>query len=208
VFHVKLDPQSIVESLSSHQIVLLRVYESFLATMACPKGFVSETDQGRLWDRHILDSLRALQCLGPNPISVVDVGSGAGLPGVPIAIARPDSRIVLLEAKARRAAFLEFAVEQLGLANARVVQGEPRATGLIADVATARALAPPRRTWEICGPAVVPRGVVLYFAGSSWSPSDGAAVTSFGVDWEICADSQFPWQGPIVKMMRQLTPGA
>lgn len=208
MFHVKLDPRSTLETLTDQQRRQLREYESLLVRAAIPQGYVSAGDKDRIWERHIMDSLRVLSCLPRQAAVVVDVGSGAGLPGIPMAIGRADCSVVLLEPKARRVAFLELAAQQLGLANVRVVHGRAEESGILADVAVARALAQPRAAWEICHPLLVPQGFVLYFSGRSWRTGGSASLGEVSVVAEICVDRLFPWQGPIVKMMRQLTPRA
>src|SRR5207237_4575710 len=86
MFHVKLDLRSIIAALTQRQTDQLRLFEGLLRDRAVPLGFVSASDEDRLWERHILDSMRSIQCLPPSRAVIVDVGSGAGLPGVPIAI--------------------------------------------------------------------------------------------------------------------------
>lgn len=203
MFHVKLDLREALEGFSRTQREQLDRFASLLLGRAIPLGFVSAADKDRLWERHILDCLRALACLGDRPLRIVDVGSGAGLPGLPIAIARPDCTVVLLEAMARRAAFAELAVERLALANVQIVIGRAELSGVSGDVAVARALAPPRQSWEICSPLTRPKGFVLYFAGQSWAARASRTLDDLQVEWKVCIESEFPWQGPIVKMTRK-----
>ena len=135
---------------------------------------ISPGDLDRLEDRHIKDSLRALpyvRQIPPGP--AVDVGSGAGLPGIPLAIADPDRNWILLEPRQRRAAFLEEVVRDLGLSNVEVrAQSAEQAAaelGAVHAVATARALAPPPVALEIARPLVAPGGSILLFLGESES---------------------------------------
>jgi 16S rRNA (guanine527-N7)-methyltransferase len=181
-------------------------FESLLLDRAIPRGFVSPGDRDRIWERHILDSLRALQCLPLRPLTIVDVGSGAGLPGIPIAVARPDCPVILLEAKARRAAFLELAVEELGLWNTTVTKARVEESRIGADVAVARALADPVRTWKLCGPLTEPAGFVLYFAGASGPLAASGSLGDLMVEFKICAQTLFPWEGPVIKMVRMREP--
>lgn len=177
---------------------LLERFATLLLERAVPLGLVAESDRDRLWERHVMDSLRALPCLPPPAHVVVDVGSGAGLPGVPVAVARPDCQVILVEQKARRAAFLELAIELLGLGNARVVARPAARAGVRGDVAVARALADPIRAWGMCRPVLTPTGRLLYFGGASWSQSHAARLEAAGGRAEICAAASFPWQGPVV----------
>jgi 16S rRNA (guanine527-N7)-methyltransferase len=119
-----------------------------------------------LWDRHLLNCAVVATLLRPGE-HVVDVGSGAGLPGIPLALARPDCRIVLLEPLARRAAFLAEVVDDLGLApRVTVLRGraedQPKAGH---DVAVARAVAPLDRLARWCLPLVRPGGRLLALKG-------------------------------------------
>jgi 16S rRNA (guanine527-N7)-methyltransferase len=102
-------------------------------------------------------------------VSVIDVGSGAGLPGLVLGIARPDLRITLLEPLARRVTFLEEVVAELGLTGVAVVRGraEESVGRLAADVVTARAVAPLDRLAGWCLPLVAPGGRLLAMKGSS-----------------------------------------
>ena len=131
---------------------------------------VSPGDLERFEDRHIRDSLRARRWIRrcpPGP--AIDVGSGAGLPGIPLAIADPDREWRLLEPRRRRAAFLEEVVRDLELNNvevrAQTAEDAAAELGAVHSVAIARALAPPTVALEILRPLVVPRGTVLLFVG-------------------------------------------
>lgn len=131
---------------------------------------VSPGDLERFEERHIRDSLRArrrVRRCPPGP--AIDVGSGAGLPGIPLAIADPDRRWRLLEPRRRRAAFLEEVVRDLELTNVEVRAQTAEQTvselGPVHSLAIARALAPPAVALEILRPLVAPGGSVLLFVG-------------------------------------------
>jgi 16S rRNA (guanine527-N7)-methyltransferase len=116
------------------------------------------------------DSLRALPLLAGRGNPVVDVGSGGGAPGIPLALAAPDREFVLLEAQQRKCRFLE----QWAPPNARVVCGRAEEQGVDwAGVALAKALAPPPVAAEWCLPLVRPGGAVLLFVGET---ADAEAV--------------------------------
>lgn len=106
--------------------------------------------------------------LVPHPCSVIDLGSGAGLPGILLAMLLPDTEVVLLEPMARRVAFLEECVRVLGLRNAEVWRGRAEeADGkLVADVVTARAVAPLDRLAGLALGLVRPGGLVLALKGA------------------------------------------
>ena len=173
----------------------LHRYERLLLTYSPRLGLLSPADLGRVWERHILDSLRALACLGPADRLLADVGSGAGLPGIPLAIARPGD-IVLIEPMRRRAAFLELVVEQLGLSNVSIVTARAGETRLAADVVLGRAFGSPSALWTVAEPLRAPAGCVLYFAGTSWRES----MSVPGATLEVCARGRLAWEGPLVIM--------
>src|SRR5262245_9565503 len=94
--------------LSTRAEVQLLAFEQLLRERAVPLGLISQADSNRIRERHILDSLRAVPLLeGMARAKVVDLGSGAGLPGVPLAIVLPESSFVLAESRSKRAGFLE-----------------------------------------------------------------------------------------------------
>ncbi|BBZ02077.1 ribosomal RNA small subunit methyltransferase G [Mycolicibacterium chitae] len=120
-------------------------YAEFLATAGVERGLIGPRETDRLWERHVLNSA-AIAELIPEGQRVVDVGSGAGLPGVPLAIARPDLAVVLVEPLLRRAAFLNEVVDELRLENVTVVRGRAEEKSVVAehgraDIVTSRAVA-------------------------------------------------------------------
>ena len=185
----------------------LRAYAELLETYALPLGLLAPGDADRIWERHVLDSLRALPCLTVNDRALVDLGSGAGLPGIPVAIARPQADVFLVEPMRRRAAFLELAVERLKLGNAHVRIQEARSVREDADVVLARALRGAREVWSMASPILRPGGRVLYFAGGTWEIREAATVSEGGATVSICSPPLHPWQGPVVMMTRADTSG-
>jgi 16S rRNA (guanine527-N7)-methyltransferase len=182
----------------------LEAYRRLLEDEGIRLGLIARGDAARIWERHVLDSLRALGCLRPSDRAVADLGSGGGLPGIPVAIARPELRVVLIEARPRRAAFLEMAVERLRLANAQVVAGAAPSVPEAFDTVLARAFGPLDRAWAVAAPLLSLGGALVYFAGRSWSVSsmDVQALVASGADPRICGPAEFPWQGPLVIMSR------
>jgi 16S rRNA (guanine527-N7)-methyltransferase len=183
----------------------LKAYEALLAEKAIPLGLVAASDRDRIWDRHIADSLRALAVLGEGDRSLLDLGSGAGLPGLPIAIARPSARISLIESRLRRVSFLEMVVDRLGLSNVDVVMGRAETISVSADVCFARAFAIAADCWRIAERLLEPGGVLVYWAGLSWSRSDEALAAEAGACSEIVARGSPGKQGPLVMMSREGT---
>jgi 16S rRNA (guanine527-N7)-methyltransferase len=112
------------------------------------------------------DSLRAVEIVCRYQGPIVDVGSGGGAPGIPLAAALPDREVVLLESSLRKAAFLEEVAS--GFTNVRVVRGRAEEQGVDQyGVAVAKALAPPPVAVEWCLPLVRPGGAVVLFVGAS-----------------------------------------
>jgi 16S rRNA (guanine527-N7)-methyltransferase len=118
-------------------------YADILATTGVRRGLIGPREVPRLWERHILNCGVLDELVGPGMV-VHDVGSGGGLPGIPLALARPDLRITLIEPLLRRTTFLSEVVEELGLTHVEVLRGraEELRGKVQADVVTARAVAP------------------------------------------------------------------
>jgi 16S rRNA (guanine527-N7)-methyltransferase len=154
--------------LERSQVESLIEYAQLLRDRAVPLGMVSRNDSNRILERHVLDCLRAapvIRELGAG--GVLDLGSGAGLPGVVLAVALPEVRFVLAEARTIRAAFLELVAERLGLANARVHAGRADEVMARFDASTARAFAPMEEAWRIARARLEPGGALVFFAGAS-----------------------------------------
>ena len=146
-------------------------YARLLATEGTVRGLIGPREVPRLWERHLLNSA-AIASLVPVGARVVDVGSGAGLPGIPLALARPDLTVTLLEPLARRVAFLIECVRRLGLERVTVVRGRAEEGPIRrqlggADVVTARAVAPLDKLAGWCLPLLRPGGLLLAMKGST-----------------------------------------
>ena len=170
---------------------MARRYVAVLATDGIVRGLIGPREAERLWSRHVLNSAVVMTLIEPGA-RVADVGSGAGLPGIPLAIARPDCRVDLIEPLERRAHFLREVLQQLGLAGCRVVRG--RAQDVVskcagADVVTSRALAPLHRVALWSAPLVRPGGWMLALKGQSAAEEldrDRRALTVIGlIDAEV-----------------------
>jgi 16S rRNA (guanine527-N7)-methyltransferase len=141
-------------------------YDELLRTEGVTRGLVGPREAARMWDRHVVNcAVVADAC--PSDASVVDVGSGAGLPGLVLALARPDLSVVLLEPLLRRTTFLSEVVERLAIPNVTVqrARAEEVAGQLSADVVTARAVAPLTRLVGWCLPLVRTGGRLLAIKG-------------------------------------------
>jgi 16S rRNA (guanine527-N7)-methyltransferase len=143
-------------------------YANLLAGVGVERGLLGPNEVPRIWERHLLNSAAVAELVPAGPCSLVDLGSGAGLPGIVLALLLPDSEVVLLEPMLRRAAFLEECVAELGLGNARVVRARAeQMTGeLAADVVTARAVAPLDRLAALAVGLLKPGGIVLAVKGA------------------------------------------
>jgi len=158
-----IDPASEVYT-SNYKTI--KQYVDLLASDGVTRGLIGPREIPRLWDRHILNSA-ALDGLIPSGSRVIDVGSGAGLPGIPLAILRPDLEMTLLEPLLRRSTFLVEAVEALHLSSVRVIRGRAEDHTEQYDVVTSRALAPLGRLLGWCNPLRSPGGVILALKGQS-----------------------------------------
>lgn len=145
-------------------------YVALLAGSGVIRGLIGPREADRLWERHMLNSA-VLGDLVPDGSAILDVGSGAGLPGIPLALARPDLSVVLLEPMARRVAWLQEVVAELEL-SIRVHRGRVEDEGMRVElgeweIVTARAVAPLGRLAGWCLPLVVPGGRLLAVKGAS-----------------------------------------
>jgi 16S rRNA (guanine527-N7)-methyltransferase len=143
-------------------------YADLLTGPGVERGIVGPAEAERIWDRHLLNCA-AIARLIPVKCTLVDIGSGAGLPGIVLAILLPGVSATLLEAMARRVAFLEECVSELGLSNVEVVRGraEEMAGRLSADVVTARAVAPLDKLAGLGLGLLRPGGKMLAIKGAS-----------------------------------------
>jgi 16S rRNA (guanine527-N7)-methyltransferase len=133
-------------------------------------GLVGPREASRVWERHVLNCA-VVADLVPPAARVLDIGSGAGLPGIPLALARPDLRVVLVEPLARRVEWLRMVLADLELP-VEVERGRAEDTPIRrrwegADVVTSRAVAPLHRLAAWCLPLVRPGGMMLAVKGMS-----------------------------------------
>ena len=159
-------PASAVE-VFGERLELAGRYADLLATEGVLRGLIGPREAPRLWERHLVNCGVMSTLLQPGA-SVIDVGSGAGLPGLVLAVARPDLVITLVEPLARRTSFLEEVVEELDLGNVTVVRGRAEDVDLPgADVVTARAVAALDKLAGWCLPLAAVGGRLLAMKGSS-----------------------------------------
>ncbi|MFF2046035.1 16S rRNA (guanine(527)-N(7))-methyltransferase RsmG [Kitasatospora sp. NPDC058170] len=165
-------------------------YTELLATAGVQRGLIGPREVPRLWDRHVLNCAVLAELLPPGS-TMCDVGSGAGLPGIPVALARPDVSVTLLEPLLRRTTFLEEVVRELQLENVTVLRGraEEMVGKIAVDVVTARAVAPLDRLAGWGMPLLRPHGQMLALKGDSAEQEladSRAGLTKLGaVEWTV-----------------------
>ena len=160
-------PAAAMEAYFGVRSPLAEAFAEHLGTTAVERGLLGPREVPRLWTRHILNCA-AVAPLLPQRADVVDVGSGAGLPGIVLAIAREDVHVTLVEPLLRRVAWLEEVTSDLGLGNVAVLRGRAEELdGGWADVATARAVAPLAKLSAWCLPLVRSGGTMLAIKGRS-----------------------------------------
>lgn len=167
--------EALIASIFGEGVKEIRQYVDILASRGIDWGLIGPRERDRLWERHVLNSV-ALSPRIPEGASVVDVGSGAGLPGLPLAILCPDLTTTLLEPLQRRANFLELTVAELGLSErVSVIRGRAEEHRARYEVVTCRAVAPLPRLLGWCLPLVARGGRLLALKGSSAAAEVAAA---------------------------------
>lgn len=146
------------------------------------RGLTAVTERDNIIDIHLRDSLSLLALPETGPVmSVIDVGSGGGFPGLPLAIARPSVSFSLLESNSRKCIFIESCIDLLGLRNARVINSRAETAGHAEtresfDLALARALGPLPVVLELALPLVRPGGFLLMQRGGRRSGDEAVAL--------------------------------
>ena len=168
------------------RLPLAERYAEHLVTTGVERGLIGPREAPRIWERHILNCAVVAELI-PDAARLVDVGSGAGLPGLPLALARPDLGIVLVEPLSRRVEWLREVIDDLGLPveveRGRAEEPAVRRRWEGADVVTARAVAPLHRLARWCLPLLRPGGVMVAVKGESAPEEarrDVAAVARLG----------------------------
>jgi 16S rRNA (guanine527-N7)-methyltransferase len=158
---------SAIDEIFGERAPLAVRYAELLCTDGIERGVLGPREAERVWERHILNSAVVATLLPPG-VRVVDLGSGAGLPGIPLALARPDLAMVLLEPKDRRVRFLRDCLTALELERVQVIQGraEDGVTPL-AEFVVARAIAPLEALVRLSFELLVDGGALLALKGTS-----------------------------------------
>lgn len=177
----------ITQVFAEDRLPALRRYVDLLAGDGVTRGLIGPREVPRLWDRHLLNC-GLLSPVVPEGARVVDLGSGAGLPGLVLALARPDLAVTLVEPMLRRTTFLTEACALLGLDDVRVIRGRAEdLRGETYDVVTARALAPLPRLLGWALPLVARDGALLAMKGASAADEVDAAAAELH-RWRASAD--------------------
>ncbi len=173
-------------------------FERLLLEKAVVEGLVASGDAPRIRTRHVLDCLRGAPLVTGD--RAYDLGSGAGLPGVVIAIARPELRVTLVEVRRHRVDFLLDAVAQLELANAEVFPHRAETLVEPVDVCLSRAFAGAPTAWAVAQRLLMPTGRLLYWAGRR-ADLEGRLPPEVSV--ETVPARGLPDAGPIVILRRR-----
>jgi len=144
----------------------IKKYAEFLVGPGIERGLIGPREGDRIWERHIFNCL-PVSTLIPEGCLLFDIGSGAGLPGLVIALARPDLKINLIEPLARRVEFLEEAIALLEIENVAVIRGKSENVKKSANYVTARAVAPLEKLKKITSHMIKPGGALLAMKGES-----------------------------------------
>ncbi len=140
-------------------------YAELLGTWGIERGLIGPKEGERIWERHIANCI-PVTTLMREGASVADIGSGAGLPGIVIALARPDLRLTLVEPLQRRVDFLHEVVAELNLP-ITVIRGKAESVKRSFDIVTARAVAPLPKLLPMVWPLISSKGSLLAIKGES-----------------------------------------
>jgi 16S rRNA (guanine527-N7)-methyltransferase len=156
------------EELFGDRLDLARRYVKHLASTGIEWGLLGPREVPRLWERHVLNCAVVGDLL-PEGALVADVGSGAGLPGIALALSRPDCQFILIEPLERRVSWLDMVVEDLGLENVDVVRArsEQVVGNVVVDVVTARAVSALKTLIPLTIPLLQGSGELLAIKGRS-----------------------------------------
>jgi len=185
--------------LGAEMLASLERYADLVSLRGKSLNLVSASDADRILERHVFDSLTALRLIDWEDRDIVDVGSGAGFPGIPLAITQPLARFVLVERTRKRVAFLMQAIRELGLSNTTAVWSDAetlaRQRGAFADIVTIRAVASTNDALALAAPLL-------------WQTADQFERESTPTEWivEWCAVPSLDSVERGIRLCRQRTP--
>jgi len=162
--NVEAEPVA-ADRLCGEALPTLRLFAAHLAEWGEQLGLVGPRELDRLWTRHILNSALVSHTVGPG--TLIDIGSGAGFPGLVVAAMRPDIQCVLIEPLGRRAHWLREEAERLGLTNVTVrnERAEEAAGHVVAEYVTARAVSALKTLVPLAAPLLKPGGELVLMKG-------------------------------------------
>ena len=198
MFHVKhsdIEPEpSAAVKLCGDALPTLRLFAEHHGQWGEELGLVGPRELDRLWTRHILNSALVAHKLGSG--TLIDIGSGAGFPGLVIAAMRPDLRCVLIEPLGRRAHWLRDEAQRLGLSNVEVrnERAEEAAGHVVADFVTARAVSALKTLVPLAAPLLKPGGELVLMKGQKVEEEVRAAASVL-VKWRV-SDPAIEITGP------------
>ncbi|MDO5681593.1 MAG: 16S rRNA (guanine(527)-N(7))-methyltransferase RsmG [Propionibacteriaceae bacterium] len=173
-----MEPVTIAREVFGDRFELAEQYHDLLATQGIEWGLIGPREVDRLWERHVLNSVALADLIGEGS-DVIDVGSGAGLPGIPLAILRPDLGVTLLEPLLRRYNFLSQVVDNLGISErVGVERGRAEDYDGEFDVVTCRAVARLEKLLPWVTGLLGQRGEILALKGSS-AEEELSAVSAY-----------------------------
>ena len=190
LFRVMADENNL--SLSKQTLDRLIVYRDLVVSWNERVRLVSRADSDRILSRHVLESMMILRHLEPEVKRLADIGSGGGLPGIPIHLARPDLRVSLIESARMKALFLKEVVRAMVLNSVEVIHD--RAENFVAhrrgtfDVVTSRAVASLDYVWQLAEPLLKPQGAMISLKGPGEAEGElgplGIRFTEYLVEME------------------------
>ena len=163
MFHVEHEPAAAAQIFGPN-IDKARAYTAALVADGETLGLLGPREYPRIWTRHVLNSAVVAE-LVPAGVTVADVGSGAGLPGIPMALVQPEAHFTLIEPMERRSDWLKEQVEKLGLANVSVLRARAEEVGEVFDVVTARAVKALPQLLQMCVPMTRHGGQIIALKG-------------------------------------------
>lgn len=163
MFHVEHEPAAAAQIFGPN-IDKARAYTAALVADGETLGLLGPREYPRIWTRHVLNSAVVAE-LVPSGVTVADVGSGAGLPGIPMALVQPEAHFTLIEPMERRSDWLKEQVEKLGLTNVSVLRARAEEVGEVFDVVTARAVKALPQLLQMCVPMTRHGGQIIALKG-------------------------------------------
>ena len=194
--------------LSENQVTLLGRFMEELCSWNRRMNLTGISDPRAMIIKLLLEPLVALSYL-PARGTLLDVGSGAGIPGIPLKIARDSFEVHLLESRAKKVSFLKHVIRELGLSGIIASQGRaekcPAESGLLScyDVVTARALAPLKKTLSLCYPYIREGGLLITYKGSRVNDEIQECAGSLD-DLHLLIEKVVPYKLPEIKEQRYL----